>query len=42
MGMQMKPIETNEITIQYDGKKCIHARRCVLGLPNVFIPNAPG
>lgn len=40
--MQMKPIETNEITIQYDGKKCIHARRCVLGLPNVFIPNAPG
>ena len=40
--MQMKPIETNEITIQYDGKKCIHTRRCVLGLPNVFIPNAPG
>ena len=38
----MKPVETDKITVTYDGKKCIHARRCVLGLPEVFVPNAKG
>ncbi len=32
----MKPIETADLTIHFDGKTCIHARRCVLGLPGVF------
>lgn len=32
----MKPIETDDLTIHFDGKTCIHARRCVLGLPGVF------
>ena len=36
----MKPVETDEITVEFDAKKCIHARRCVLGLPAVFNPNA--
>jgi CDGSH-type Zn-finger protein/uncharacterized Fe-S cluster protein YjdI len=31
-----------KITIKFDGKKCIHSRNCVLGLPNVFQANAPG
>lgn len=38
----MKPVETDDIIVRYDGKKCIHARRCVLGLPAVFVPNAEG
>lgn len=36
----MKPIETDDLTIHFDGKACIHARRCVLGLPGVFNPDA--
>jgi CDGSH-type Zn-finger protein/uncharacterized Fe-S cluster protein YjdI len=31
-----------EITIRFDGSKCIHSRNCVLGLPNVFQANVPG
>ena len=38
----MKPAESNELIINFDGKKCIHARRCVLGLPKVFVPGAKG
>jgi len=36
----MGKASTDEIEIQFDGKKCIHARKCVLGLPNVFNPDA--
>ena len=31
----MSRAKSDEITIQFDGSKCIHARRCVLGLPAV-------
>ncbi|MCF4099112.1 CDGSH iron-sulfur domain-containing protein [Maritalea mediterranea] len=34
--------ENDDIRIEFDGKKCIHARRCVLGLPDVFNPGAKG
>ena len=30
------------ITVINDGKRCIHSRYCVLGLPNVFRPNVDG
>jgi CDGSH-type Zn-finger protein/uncharacterized Fe-S cluster protein YjdI len=36
------PAEGGGITVSFDGKRCIHARFCVLGLPNVFRANAPG
>lgn len=38
----MKPVETSELVVNFDGRKCIHARRCVLGLPKVFVPGARG
>ena len=38
----MKPAESDDLVVNFDGKKCIHARRCVLGLPNVFVPGAKG
>ncbi|WP_288927980.1 CDGSH iron-sulfur domain-containing protein [uncultured Maritimibacter sp.] len=38
----MSRATSDEITIQFDGSKCIHARRCVLGLPAVFKPGTPG
>lgn len=36
----MKPVESDELIISFDGKKCIHARRCWLGLPKVFDPDS--
>lgn len=30
------------IDLIYSGKRCIHSRHCVLGLPNVFIANIEG
>ena len=35
-------VEGENIDIGFDGKLCIHSRNCVLGHPEVFVPNAPG
>lgn len=40
-----KDIETvrgKHIVIHFEGKKCIHSRGCVLGRPDVFVPNVQG
>jgi len=31
-----------DVTIRFDGKKCIHSRHCVLDRPDVFVPNVDG
>jgi CDGSH-type Zn-finger protein/uncharacterized Fe-S cluster protein YjdI len=31
-----------DVTIRFDGKRCIHSRGCVLGRPDVFVPNVQG
>ena len=31
-----------DVAISFDGAKCIHSRRCVLALPNVFQANVEG
>lgn len=38
----MEEIEGRDIVIQFDGKRCIHARHCVLQHPDVFVPNVEG
>jgi CDGSH-type Zn-finger protein/uncharacterized Fe-S cluster protein YjdI len=35
-------IEGKGLTLIYEGKKCIHARFCVTGAPNVFLANVKG
>jgi CDGSH-type Zn-finger protein/uncharacterized Fe-S cluster protein YjdI len=30
------------MVVRFDGPRCIHSRNCVLGRPDVFVPNAPG
>ena len=35
-------VRGREVTIRFDAKKCIHSRNCVLGRPDVFVPNAKG
>ncbi|MGR8979564.1 MAG: CDGSH iron-sulfur domain-containing protein [Gammaproteobacteria bacterium] len=39
------PIQENigkKIIVRFEAAKCIHSRNCVLGNPEVFIPNASG
>src|SRR5206468_4150100 len=35
-------IEGRDLTLIYEGKKCIHARFCVTGAPRVFLANVKG
>jgi CDGSH-type Zn-finger protein/uncharacterized Fe-S cluster protein YjdI len=38
----LEEIEGTELTLLYDGRKCIHARFCVTGAPKVFLANVKG
>ena len=38
----VEEVEGRDITIRFDGKRCIHARFCVLQAPTVFKANTPG
>jgi CDGSH-type Zn-finger protein/uncharacterized Fe-S cluster protein YjdI len=40
--MAVETVRGSEVTVTFDGSRCIHARRCVLGLPDVFVPGAKG
>jgi CDGSH-type Zn-finger protein/uncharacterized Fe-S cluster protein YjdI len=33
---------TPDITLHFDGSRCIHSRHCVLEAPTVFLANTPG
>ena len=33
---------SEDAEVQFHGKRCIHARNCVLGRPDVFVPNVEG
>jgi len=32
----------SKVVIRFEAKKCIHSRHCVLGRPDVFVPNVQG
>ena len=38
----MEEVEGEKITVQFDGRRCIHARHSVLGQPGVFRANVQG
>jgi CDGSH-type Zn-finger protein/uncharacterized Fe-S cluster protein YjdI len=38
----VQEIRGQRIVVRFEGRKCIHSRFCVLGRPDVFVPNAPG
>lgn len=40
--MTARFVEGEKIDVGYDGQRCIHARHCVLGRPEVFEANTPG
>ena len=40
--MSEEVVTGKDVTIRFDAKKCIHSRGCVLGYPNVYVPNVKG
>ena len=35
-------VRGRDVTITFDGARCVHSRNCVLGHPEVFVPNVKG
>lgn len=35
-------VKGREVTVTFDGARCVHSRNCVLGNPKVFVPNVKG
>lgn len=35
-------VKGRDVTIRFDGQRCVHSRNCVLGHPEVFVPNVKG
>lgn len=42
MSHEIEEVRGREAVIRFDARKCIHSRHCVLGRPDVFVPNVPG
>jgi CDGSH-type Zn-finger protein/uncharacterized Fe-S cluster protein YjdI len=40
--MAKETVTGKNAVIHFDSKRCIHARHCVLGHPDVFVPNVEG
>jgi CDGSH-type Zn-finger protein/uncharacterized Fe-S cluster protein YjdI len=40
--MGIETVKGKDVTIRFDGSRCIHSRGCVLGDPTVFVPNVKG
>ncbi len=42
MPQRVDEVRGTQLTVRFEGSRCIHSRTCVLGRPDVFLPNAPG
>ena len=42
MNNEREEHRTESIAVLFNGNRCIHSRNCVLGRPDVFVPNASG
>ena len=42
MAHAKEEVRGTRVVIRFEGKKCIHSRHCVLGQPDVFVPNVEG
>lgn len=40
--MSEEVVVGKDVTIHFDASRCIHSRGCVLGHPNVYVPNVKG
>lgn len=39
---EVEQVASEAIEVEFEGRRCIHARHCVLGRPDVFVPNVAG
>ena len=39
---KLEVYQGERLDVMFDGPRCIHSRMCVLGRPDVFVPNADG
>lgn len=35
-------VKGRDVTIRFDARRCVHSRNCVLGHPEVYVPNVKG
>lgn len=42
MSTEIEEVIGERVTLRFEAKKCIHSRNCVLGRPDVFVPNVVG
>lgn len=42
MSQDVEEVVGSRVTIRFEAQKCIHSRGCVLGRPDVFVPNVKG
>lgn len=42
MSKDIEEVVGTHVTIRFEARKCIHSRHCVLGRPDVFVPNVEG
>ncbi|QNP47745.1 CDGSH iron-sulfur domain-containing protein [Diaphorobacter aerolatus] len=40
--MTIEVVRSDDVTVEFDGSRCIHSRNCVLHHPDVFVPNVQG
>lgn len=40
--MGIETVRGKQVVIRFDGQRCVHSRYCVLGHPDVFVPNVDG
>jgi CDGSH-type Zn-finger protein/uncharacterized Fe-S cluster protein YjdI len=38
----VEEVRGRQVVVRFDARKCIHSRKCVLGRPDAFVPNAEG
>jgi CDGSH-type Zn-finger protein/uncharacterized Fe-S cluster protein YjdI len=39
---KLQEYQGKALLVRFEAARCIHSRNCVLGRPDVFVPNAPG
>ena len=39
---EIEEVEGRDVVIRFEARRCIHSRHCVLGRPDVFVPNVAG
>lgn len=39
---KIEEVKGTGVTVRFEARKCVHSRNCVLGRPDVFVPNVDG